>query len=94
MKPACFACLLLFIAATLFAQSTPVSLINQHPKVVPPVSASQADLKEQAKILDSYGTGNEQAQVVASPPTRECRCQPLPGQAYARKTAHVMETLM
>ena len=55
MKPACFAFLLLFIAATLFSQSTPVSLINQHTKVVPPVGASQADPKEQARILDSYG---------------------------------------
>jgi hypothetical protein len=41
MKPACFACLFLFLAATLFAQSDPVPLINQHTRTVSPTRSSQ-----------------------------------------------------
>src|SRR6266849_5648817 len=39
----------------LLSQSNPVPLINQSARVMSPTSASQADPKAQAKILDSYG---------------------------------------
>jgi hypothetical protein len=56
MKRAYLICLFQFLATTfLLAQSNPVPLINQTASVVSPISASQADPKAQAKILDSYG---------------------------------------
>src|SRR6266852_4596687 len=39
----------------LLSQSNPVPLINQSARVASPNSASQADPKAQAKILDQYG---------------------------------------
>src|ERR1700730_9814029 len=41
MKCARFACLYLFFAATLFPQSSSVSIINQHSSVVPPTGPLQ-----------------------------------------------------
>ncbi len=56
MKRIYFVCLFLCLTTTfLLSQSNPVSLTNQTARVVPPISASQADQKAQAKILDSYG---------------------------------------
>jgi Bacterial Ig-like domain (group 3)/Beta-propeller repeat len=56
MKRAYFACLFQCLATTfLLPQSNPVPLINQSAGVVSPISASQADPKAQARILDSYG---------------------------------------
>jgi hypothetical protein len=56
MKRAYFACLFLCLTTTiLFSQSNPVPSMNPSAKVASPVSASQADPKAQAKILDSYG---------------------------------------
>jgi hypothetical protein len=61
MKRACFICLLQCLTTTfLLSQSHPVALINSSARVassstVSPVSASQADPKAQAKILDQYG---------------------------------------
>ncbi len=56
MKPLRFACrFVIFISATLLAQSNPVPPIDQSARVVP-ISASQADPKAQARILDSYGS--------------------------------------
>src|SRR5580658_78423 len=55
MKRIYFACLFLCLTTTfLLSQSNPVPLVNQTASVVPPVSASQADPKVQAKILDNY----------------------------------------
>jgi hypothetical protein len=56
MKRAYFACLFQCLASTfLLPQSNPVPLINQSAGVVSPISASKADPKAQARILDSYG---------------------------------------
>src|SRR5260370_37578622 len=56
MKRAYFACLFQCLATTfLLPQSNPVPLINQSKGVVSPISASQADPKAHASILDSYG---------------------------------------
>src|ERR1035437_6131273 len=56
MNRAYLVCLLQLLTATfLLSQSNPVPLINQTASVVSPVSASQADPKAQAKILDQYG---------------------------------------
>jgi hypothetical protein len=56
MKRAYFACLFQCLAtAFLLPQSNPVPLINQSVGVVSPISASKADPKAQARILDSYG---------------------------------------
>jgi hypothetical protein len=56
MKCAYFACLFQCLATTfLLPQSNPVPLINQNAGVVSPISASQADPKAQARILDRYG---------------------------------------
>jgi hypothetical protein len=56
MKRAYFVCLFLCLTTTfLLSQSNPVPSINHTARVVPPISASQADPKAQAKILDSYG---------------------------------------
>jgi beta-propeller repeat-containing protein len=55
MKHACFACLFLFIAATVFAQSISVPSINQSTRGASPISASQSDTNAQGKALDSYG---------------------------------------
>ncbi len=56
MKRAYFACLFQCLATTfLLPQSNPVPLINQSKGVVSPISASQADPKAHARILDSYG---------------------------------------
>src|SRR6266851_4035095 len=56
MKRAYFICLFQFLTTTfLLAQSNPVPLTNQNARVVSPISASQADPKAQAKILDGYG---------------------------------------
>ena len=56
-----FPCLtLLCLTTSLFSQSNPVSLINRtaavaSPRVASPISASQADPKAQARILEGYG---------------------------------------
>ena len=56
MKRAYFISLFLCLITTLLlSQSNPVPLVNQTASVVHPISASQADPKAQAKILDSYG---------------------------------------
>ena len=56
MKRACFICLLLCLTTSfLLSQSNPVPLINQTTGAVSPISASKADPKAQARILDSYG---------------------------------------
>jgi hypothetical protein len=56
MKRAYFVCLFLCLTTIfLLSQPNPVPLINQSAGVVPPISASQADPKAQAGILDSYG---------------------------------------
>ena len=56
MKRTYFVCLLLCLTTTfLLSQSNPVPLINQSTSVVSPISASQADPKAEAKILDGYG---------------------------------------
>jgi hypothetical protein len=56
MKRACFVCLFLCLTTTfLWSQSNPVPLINQTTKVEALISASQADAKAQARILDGYG---------------------------------------
>ena len=56
MKRIYFACLFLCLTPTLLlSQLNPVPLINQPVSIAPPISASQADPKAQAKILDSYG---------------------------------------
>src|SRR5713226_4660243 len=56
MKRAYFICLFQCLTTTfLLAQSNPVPLTNQNARVVSPISASEADPKAQAKILESYG---------------------------------------
>ena len=56
MKRAYFVCLFLCLTTTfLLSQSNPVPLINRIAGVVPPIGASQADPKSQAKILAQYG---------------------------------------
>ena len=56
MKRAFFVCLFQLLTITfLLSQSNPVPLVNQSAMVVSPISASQADPKAQARILDSYG---------------------------------------
>lgn len=56
MNGAYFVCLFLCLTAPfLLSQSNPVSLINQTANVVPAASASQADPKAQARVLDQYG---------------------------------------
>ncbi|MGD0792207.1 MAG: Ig-like domain repeat protein [Terriglobales bacterium] len=56
MKRAYLICLFQCLTTTfLFSQSNSVSLINQSARVASPISASQADPKAQARILDSYG---------------------------------------
>ena len=60
MKRAFFVCLFLFLTITfLLSQSNPVpvihQMINQSASVAPPISASQADPKAEARILDNYG---------------------------------------
>jgi len=56
MKRPYFVCLFQFLTTTfLLSQSNPVPLINSSARVVSQVSASHADPKDQAKILDSYG---------------------------------------
>jgi hypothetical protein len=56
MKRAYFISLFFCLTTTLLlSQSNPVSSINQSARVVPPISASQADPKAQTKMLDSYG---------------------------------------
>jgi hypothetical protein len=56
MKRSCFACLFLCLATTfLLSQSNPISPINQTPRPMSSISASQADRNAHARILDSYG---------------------------------------
>ncbi len=55
MKRACFVSLFLGLTTSLLSQSNPVSLISPTANVVSPISASQADPKAQARILDGYG---------------------------------------
>jgi Bacterial Ig-like domain (group 3)/Beta-propeller repeat/Transmembrane protein 131-like N-terminal len=55
MKRACFVSLFFCLTTSLLSQSNPVSLINQTRRVASPISASQADPKAQARILDGYG---------------------------------------
>ena len=55
MKRAYFISLFLSLTTSLLSQPNSLSLINQSAKVVSPISASQADPKAQARILDSYG---------------------------------------
>ena len=56
MKRAYFVCLFLCLTTTfLLSQSNPVPPVNQTAKVVPPVSASQANPKAQARVLEHYG---------------------------------------
>jgi hypothetical protein len=56
MKHACFVSMFLCLTTTfLLSQSNPVPLRNQSARVASPISASQADPKAQARILDSYG---------------------------------------
>jgi hypothetical protein len=56
MKRSYLVCLFLCLTTTfLLSQSKPVPPINQSTSVVAPISASQSDPKDQAKILDQYG---------------------------------------
>jgi hypothetical protein len=56
MKRSCLICIFLCLTATfLMCQPSPAPLVNPSTSVVSPVSASQADAKAQARILDRYG---------------------------------------
>jgi Beta-propeller repeat/Abnormal spindle-like microcephaly-assoc'd, ASPM-SPD-2-Hydin len=56
MKRAYLICLLQSLTATLlFSQSNPVPLVNPSERLVPAISAPQADPKAQARVLDQYG---------------------------------------
>jgi hypothetical protein len=55
MKLAFFACLPLCLTTLLLSQSTPDLRNNESAKIVPPISAPNADSKVQGKILDQYG---------------------------------------
>src|SRR5260370_37171242 len=56
MRPSRFLCLLtLLLSAIALAQSNPAPPINQSARIASPTTASQADPKAQAMILDGYG---------------------------------------
>ena len=56
MKRDYFVCLFQFLTTTfLLSQVNPIPSINPGARVVPSIGASQADPKDQARILDQYG---------------------------------------